>query len=48
MNVNDYNKVMSYLDIIEDELNKIAKAFGHPSFDEFFKVQLKEGDYMTK
>jgi hypothetical protein len=36
MKVNDFNKVMGYLDIIEAELNKISKAFGHVSFDEFF------------
>jgi hypothetical protein len=37
MKLNDFNKVMAYLDGIEVELNKIAKAFGHVSFNEFFK-----------
>lgn len=36
MTFEDYIKVMSYLDSIELELNKIAKEFGHPSFNEFF------------
>jgi hypothetical protein len=36
MKINDFDKVMTYLDIIEVELNKIAKAFGHVSFNEFF------------
>lgn len=28
---------MDYLDVIENELNKIAEAVGHPSFEDFFK-----------
>jgi hypothetical protein len=36
MKSSDFNKVMDYLDIIEVELNKIAKAFGHVSFNQFF------------
>ena len=35
MKLEDFNKVMSYLDAIEIELNIIAKAFGHVSFSEF-------------
>jgi hypothetical protein len=36
MKTTDFNKVMGYLDVIEVELNKIAKAFGHVSFNQFF------------
>jgi hypothetical protein len=36
MELKDFNKVMSYLDAIEIELNIIAKAFGHVSFNEFY------------
>ena len=36
MKLNDYNKAMGYLDMIEIELNKIAAAFGHVSFNQFF------------
>jgi len=39
MNFEDYNKAMSYLDVIEEEMNKIAAKFGHPSFDEFFSEE---------
>jgi hypothetical protein len=28
-------KIMSYLDVIESELNKVAKIVGHISYDEF-------------
>lgn len=31
----NYIKIMAYLDIIEVELNKIALAVGHESYDEF-------------
>ena len=35
MKLEDFNKCMFYLDVIEIELNKIAEAFGHVSFSEF-------------
>jgi hypothetical protein len=38
MSYSDYVKAMSYLDAIENELNKIAEAVNHPSFDEFFEA----------
>jgi hypothetical protein len=37
MTLHDYKKIMLLLDLIELELDVIAKAFGHCSFDEFFK-----------
>ncbi len=36
MKRSNYKKLMSYLDIIETEMNKVAKAVGHPSYEEFF------------
>ena len=36
MSLENYSKAMSYLDIIEVELGKIAAEFGHSSFEEFF------------
>lgn len=35
MSVENYNKIMSYLDVIENELNKVAAIVGHCSYDEF-------------
>ncbi len=35
MTLSNYNKIVSYLDIIEIELNKIAKEVGHVTLDEF-------------
>ena len=32
-----FNRIMGYLDIVESELNKIAKITGHPTFDEWKK-----------
>jgi hypothetical protein len=43
MNIEDFNKVMGYLDVIEVELNKIAKAFGHVTFNKFFDGITREG-----
>lgn len=41
MNINreTYIKIITYLDIIEAELNKIAAEIGHPSFEDFFKEE---------
>jgi hypothetical protein len=36
MKLESYNKIMSYIDLVEIELDKIASAVGHPSFEEFF------------
>jgi hypothetical protein len=36
MCIEDFNKAMHYLDMIEVELDKIAVAFGHPTMKEFF------------
>lgn len=35
MSKESYEKMMSYLAVIEAELNKVAEAVGHCSFDEF-------------
>jgi hypothetical protein len=35
MKIENYMKIMSYLDVIESELNKVAKIVGHISYDEF-------------
>lgn len=35
MTIESYEKMMSYLAVIEAELNNVAKAVGHCSFDEF-------------
>ncbi len=35
MSNESYKAIMSILDIMESELNKIAEAVGHASFDEF-------------
>lgn len=35
MKTENYNKIMSYLDVIENELNKIASVVGHCSYKEF-------------
>lgn len=39
MSLKDYELAMSYIDGIEAELNKIAEAVGHPSFEEFFEAE---------
>lgn len=39
MSHDDFVKAMSYLDAIENALNNIAEAVGHPSFEEFFKEE---------
>jgi len=31
-----FNKIMSYLDVIEAELNKVAESVNHPSYAEFY------------
>tara|TARA_R110000851_G_scaffold328529_2_gene499443 strand:+ start:39 stop:185 length:147 start_codon:yes stop_codon:yes gene_type:complete len=33
-----YEEVMKYLTCIEEELNKVAAAVGHVSFDEFMTL----------
>lgn len=38
MTYDNYKLVMSYLDIIESELNKIAKLVGHVSYIEWVKL----------
>lgn len=35
MTIHSYRLAMAYLDIIETELNKIAKAVGHSSYSEW-------------
>ncbi|HAV1342842.1 hypothetical protein VB319_09230 [Vibrio parahaemolyticus] len=35
MSNESYKTIMSLLDVVESELNKIAKVVGHVSFDEF-------------
>ena len=35
MKKKNYDLIMNYLDIIESELNKIAKEVGHKNFQEF-------------
>jgi hypothetical protein len=39
MSFENYNKAMTYIDLIEVELDKIATAVGHSSFEEFFKTE---------
>ena len=39
MSLKDYELAMFYIDKIEGELNKIAKATGHPSFEEYFEAK---------
>ena len=36
MDKKSYDEIMSYLDIIEAELDKVAKIVGHVSYKEFF------------
>ena len=38
MSLDNFKLIMSYLDVIEIELNKIADAVGHPRFDEWPNV----------
>lgn len=38
MSKTNYDKIMSYLDIIEAELNKIAQCVGHVSYSEFTRL----------
>lgn len=33
MSIESFEKIMSYLDIIELELNKVAKIVGHDDFE---------------
>jgi hypothetical protein len=40
MSKEDYDKAMGLLDIIEDELNKVASVVGHCSYAEY-----TSGDY---
>jgi hypothetical protein len=35
MKKDNYDKIMSYLDVIEDELSKVAKSVGHCGFSEY-------------
>jgi len=37
MTVENYNKIMVLLDLMEDELNKIAVELGHENFKEWSK-----------
>lgn len=37
MKKSNYIKIMFYLDVIENELNKLAKLNGHCSYSEFIK-----------
>lgn len=37
MKAENYRKIMSLLDIVEAELNKVARAVGHESFEEFIR-----------
>lgn len=37
MSYENYEKIMSLLDLVENELNKVAAQCGHVSFDEFFE-----------
>lgn len=36
MNYVDFKVIMHLLDGVEKELNNIAKAHGHPTYDEFY------------
>ena len=40
MSKDNYDKCMSYLDIIEVELNKIASNVGHCSYEEFMAGEM--------
>lgn len=41
-----YEKVMEVLDVIEEELDKLASVVGHESFEEFIKeIKLIEKEY---
>ncbi|MFA1562555.1 hypothetical protein [Aliivibrio fischeri] len=43
MKIENYNKIISYLDILEAEMNKIAAEVGHMSLAEFtFQKKAKE------
>ncbi len=37
MKIETYNKIMALLDVLESELDKIAKEVGHISYKEFMK-----------
>lgn len=39
--LNNLELCMHYLDVIEAELNKIAEAVDHPSFEEFFEEDVQ-------
>jgi|TARA_R110002033_G_scaffold54_1_gene847 hypothetical protein len=39
MKIETYNKIMSCLDIIEAELDKVAKVVGHVSYKEFMAAE---------
>ena len=43
MSIDNYNKCMAYLDVIEAELNKIALMVGHCSYEEFIKNDIYRG-----
>ncbi|MGK0440218.1 MAG: hypothetical protein ACJA0N_000003 [Pseudohongiellaceae bacterium] len=42
MKKENYKKIMSCLDVIETELNKVAKSVGHVSFEEFTSKDQKK------
>jgi hypothetical protein len=37
-----YTEIMNMLDVVETEMNNIAKAVGHVSYEEFFAAQEKK------
>jgi len=39
MSLKDYELAMFYIEKIKGELDKIAMAVGHPSFDEYFEAK---------
>lgn len=43
-----YLKIMSYLDIIEEELNKVAKKVGSCSFEEFMEEERRKEEAKKK
>lgn len=46
MKIENYRKIMSCLDIIEAELNKVASAVGHASFDEFMAKENSQDELL--
>lgn len=48
MKIESYRKIMSYLDVIEAELNKVAKAVGHVSYEEFMAESAEQAPALKK